>query len=116
LRTIVKNKPSLSHSLQESCSNEIYIDSRSGSGNSKYISHVNDSSHRGKQDLFNYESLKQSKSFNYSGKECPATPNKANVRAYKNMDLLSPVTRILGLDMNSLKVTCNLLKYRLCVN
>jgi len=54
--------------------------------------------------LFDYYSSHHSKSYGYSSKDCPATPNKRITRSSKNVDLISPVTRILTLDVRSSQV------------
>lgn len=77
----------------------------------RYISPNNESGrkdHNAKR-LFDYDSSRHSKSFDYSDRNCPATPNKRVTRNSKNPDLISPVTRILGIDSTSSKVNLAIL-------
>lgn len=75
----------------------------------KYISPENISRSKDKntKKLFEYDSSKYMASYNYMEQECPGTPDKRNTRSSKNMDLLSPVTRILAVDSGSSKVRIN---------
>ena len=81
----------------------------------KYISPMNTSDNKSSIEnepkVFEYGSSRRSKSFDYSAKECPNTPDKRNKRNMRNTDLLSPVTRILSLDNSSSKVSYFILNY-----
>ena len=72
-----------------------------------YVSPEIEGRHKGRtsNDVFDYNTIRKRHSFDYSNNECQETPNKRNTRSSKNKDLLSPVTRVLGLDSNA-KVTC----------
>jgi hypothetical protein len=72
----------------------------------KYISpeNVSRSKEKNAKKLFEYDSSKYMASYNYIEQQCPGTPDKRNTRSSKNMDLLSPVTRILAVDSGSSKV------------
>lgn len=68
-----------------------------------FISPKVETKHRGRTDnnIFDYESARRKQSFEYSDNDCQMTPTKRNTRSSKNKDLLSPVTRVLGLDSKS---------------
>ena len=68
-----------------------------------FISPKIEGKHRSRieDNVFDYESARRRQSFEYSDNECQGTPAKRNTRSSKNKDLLSPVTRVLGLDSNS---------------
>ncbi|CAI2370536.1 unnamed protein product [Moneuplotes crassus] len=108
LKTAVKKKRNRSHSS----SNSEPLSRNSGMGMNKidmnnienFESPRNDSKEPPQNKIFEYGSSKSSKSFDYSMKECPITPDKRNKRAVNNMDLRSPVTRILTLDQSSAKL------------
>lgn len=82
------------------------LDNKNYFNSDKYISPGNHSKIKedNSRKLFDYESSQQTQSFNYSDRNCPATPNKRVGRSSKNNDLHSPVTRILGIDSASTKV------------
>lgn len=87
---------------QESSANKM----QASSPDLNFVSPEMEGRNRGKMsnDVFDYNSIRKKHSFDYSDNDCQATPTKRNTRSSKNKDLLSPVTRVLGLDSNS-KVT-----------
>lgn len=111
LQTAIKKKrrrassSSSSQPLSKNSGN--FLEKFSINNSENYASPRNDmkNTNDSRNKIFDYKSSRHSKSFDYSGRECPITPDKRNKRAVNNTDLLSPVTRILSLDQSSAKVS-----------